>query len=186
MTKAEFLRAEYETLRKEIEQSKDRIFKTLILGVTLVPTAQFLGEKHKIDILLLGMPLLVLVLALIFLAENQAIMRCGRYILLRIEPTVDEDGGWERWLTLSDTFDRRSVDRLLAWSFYLLFALYYAVSVFLATQFAYGTYGPLPRAIVLGLYVVLGLCFGAFLLAKMLVSTTTTSKPVAKPKKATG
>ncbi len=184
MDKADFTRAEFESLRKEIEQSKDRLFKTLILGVTLIPTAQFLGKEHKIGILLLGMPLLVLILALIFLAENHAIMRCGRYILERIEPNLDPPGGWETWLTTADHIEKRSVDRLLVWSFHLLFSLYYVIGVYLAASYARETYGIWPERGCLLAYVPLGLAFAIYFFLTMQVSTTTVAAPTTKDTKA--
>ena len=177
MEPQDFLKIEYESLREEIKDAKDRTFKTLVLGVMAVPATQSLAKVYEIDALALALPLLVLVFALLYLAENHTIMRCGRYIRLHIEPRVPDVTGWETWLTTPDGFEKRSVDRHLKYSFYTLFGVYYAGSIFLAARFAYDSYGMVVCSIVLGIYLGLGIWFTFYLISKILISTTTTREP---------
>jgi hypothetical protein len=172
----QFLRAEYETLRLEIKEAKDRTFKTLVLGVTLVPTAQFLAHTYNIDVLTIAMPLLVLVFGLLYLAENHTMMRCGRYIREHIECRVEGILGWEHWLTTPDLFEKRSVDRLLVRAFYVLFGVYYVVAVFIASRFVALRYGFLPSFVCALVYASVGGWFSFFLVRKMLISTTTSKE----------
>jgi len=172
MDKTEFLKQQYLTLREEIKETKDRIFKTMGFGLVVVPAAHFLSQAYNIDTVTLSMPLLVVVVALIFLAENNALMRCGSYLKDHIESEVEGIIGWEVWLETENNFDRRAVDEYLSYAFYLLFFVYYAGSVFLVAKFALKSYGMLETALLLGAYVAIGIWFVIFLLKNIKTSTT--------------
>lgn len=134
MNQNEFRRLEFETLRREIEISRDLRFKLMTGGTTVVPAAQFLSQKFEIGALSTIIPVLVVVIAVLFIAENNAIMRCGRYIRTEIESNVDGVLGWEHWLESQADFDSRLVDRLVLLSFYALMAVYFAAAVLFAIQ----------------------------------------------------
>jgi hypothetical protein len=68
MDKQEFLKQQYLTLRDEIKETKDRIFKTMGFGLVVVPGSHFLAEAYKVDTVTLSLPILVVVVALIYLA----------------------------------------------------------------------------------------------------------------------
>jgi len=173
MDKHEFMKQQYITLREEVKETKDRIFKTMGFGLVVVPASHFLSQAYKIDTVILSLPILVVVVALIYLAENNALMRCGRYLKLHIEPEIKEVIGWEVWLETRSSYDTRAVDKYLSYAFYLLFLVYFAGSVFLVTRFALQTYGTLTTALLLGTYVAIGIWFVIFLFKNIKISTTT-------------
>ena len=155
MDKADFVKNRFLTLRKEIEDSKNRVFQTMGFGLVVVPGSHFLAQAYKIDTVTLSLPVLVLVVALVYLSENSAIMRCGRYIKLEIEPQFAGVVGWEKWLEVKSSYDTRDVDRHMSYAFYLLFLVYFAGSVFIATRFASSELGLLAAAGLLGTYIAL-------------------------------
>jgi len=95
MEKADFLKAQFETLRDEIKETKARIFWILSMGVILIPAAQTVGARYELGFALLGLPIIIIVYALLYLAENHALMRCGSYIRTQVEEAVPEVIGWE-------------------------------------------------------------------------------------------
>jgi len=171
-----FLELQYQSLREEIRETKARIARILVFGVTVVPAAQFLADAYKIDVVIVSMPLLVVVISFLYLSENHALMRCGRFIRLEIENRIDGVVGWENWLTTPAEYEKRSVDRFVTYSFYLLYFLYFAASVFLACRFTNENFGVLWTAVLLGCYSAIGLWFALYFFRNMQVSTTTRSE----------
>lgn len=149
---------QFQTLRKEVELTKERIFKIIVGGATVVPGAQFLAASFDLGIVTLLMPFLVVIVTLLFLAEMNALMRCGRYIRTEIEPIfkTKEFNGWETWLETHSDIDTRKVDKFVGYSFYILTFFYYIIAVYLASDFAYAIYGIIGLAIALGLYIAVG------------------------------
>src|SRR5216684_8151501 len=173
MNSADFLREQFITLRDEIKESKARIYRTMGFGIVVVPAANFLAQTYRIEVLLLSVPLLVIVVALMYLSENHALMRCGRYIRLQIEPRFHDVLGWEKWLEIPDSFQPRSVDKYVGHSFYILFFVYFAGSVFVADHYMRTEYGMLPAAVLLGLYIAVGVWFLIYLFQNIKISTAT-------------
>ena len=173
MNKQDFLKEQFLTLRKEIEATKSRIFKSLGFGLVIVPTSHFFAKSYKIDTIILSIPILVIVVALIYLSENNALMRCGRYIRLHIEPEIEGVIGWEKFLETPSEIDPRSVDKYLSYCFYLLFFVYFAGSVFLAGRFSLEQYGLTVHSVLLGAYIAIGIWFLTYLLRSIRVSTRT-------------
>ena len=173
MDKAEFTKSEYLTLRKEIEESKNRIFQTMGFGLVVVPGSHFLAQAYKLDTVTLSLPVLVVVVALVYMAELNGIMRCGRYIKHHIETQVQGIVGWEAWLETTNSFHTRSVDKYLSYAFYLLFLVYFVGSVFIATRFALTEFGMIITSVLLGGYVAIGIWFLLFLVKNSPVSTST-------------
>jgi len=182
MDTSDFLREEFVTLRDEIKESKSRMYRTMGLGVFVVPAANLLAQVYKVEILLLTIPLLVVVVALMYLSENHALMRCGRYIRLHIEPHFDVLG-WEKWLETPDSFHPRSVDKYVSYSFYLLFFVYFAGSVFIADRHMRSEYGAVQATILLGFYVAVGVWFLIYLIQNVRVSTVTSIDGHTKAKR---
>ncbi len=168
-----FLKEQFLTLRREIEETKARIFKTLAFGIAVVPAAHYLAKVYDLDIVLFATPLLVIVVALLYLSENHALMRCGRYILREIEPHLEGAVGWETWLEARGSFDPRTVDKLLSVCFYLLYFVYFSGSVFLATRKARAQLGEVTSAALLGTYVAIGIWFLIYLFRNIRTSTRT-------------
>ncbi len=173
MDKHEFLKQQYISLREEIKETKARIFKTLGFGIIAVPAANFLGESYHIDVVILSLPLLVIVLAFLYLSENNAKMRCGRFIRIHIESLFKDIPGWETWLeNPEEEYQTRIVDIYLDACFYILFFIYYVGSVFLETRFSIQNFHLLITAMILGFYVAIGIWFLIHLITHIQVSTT--------------
>jgi len=177
--KATFLKEQYSTLRKEIEQTKSRIFKIVAFGITIVPAAHFVAKDQHLEALNYITPLLVIVVALLYLSENHALMRCGRYIRCEIERHVtaqDKDViGWETWLEANkQRYGTRTVDKFVAYCFHILFIVYFAGSVYLAIQQAETKMAVMGMAALLGVYIAVGIWFLIFLWNNIRTATEAT------------
>jgi hypothetical protein len=172
----EFALQQYLTLREEIKETKERLFKVMTFGIIGVPAANYLSDRFKIPEILLALPALVLIIALMYLAENHGLMRCGRFIRTHVEPRFSDVKGWERWLEESD--ERRSVDRYVAYSFFLLFIVYYVGTAGAAGAYAIRTYEIWQYSALIGLYVSVGVLFLGYLAmnlrTKAVISTDVT------------
>lgn len=158
----EFALQQYLTLREEIKETKERLFKVMTFGIIGVPAANYLSDRFNIPEVLLALPVLVLIIALMYLAENHGLMRCGRFIRTEIEPRYPEVVGWERWLEESD--ERRSVDRYVAYSFFLLFVVYYVGTAVAAGKYAIDNkYSQIEITVLISVYVSVGVLFLAYL-----------------------
>ncbi|MFI5118323.1 MAG: hypothetical protein ACHP8B_16670 [Terriglobales bacterium] len=186
MDKATFLKEQYSTLRKEIENTKSRIFKIVAFGLTIVPAAHFVAQEQKLEALLYITPLLVIVVALLYLSENHALMRCGRYIRCEIERHVTEQDkdviGWETWLEANkQRYGTRTVDKFVAYCFHILFVVYFAGSVYVAIKHALeAKMAVMGMAALLGVYVAVGIWFLIFLLNNIRTATEATDDMPAK------
>src|SRR5689334_13626822 len=128
MTQDEFMKVQFEALRREIDQTKERMHRTLGFGIVGIPAGSYLSNTYQIQPLVIALPVLVVVIALIYLSDNLAVMRCGRYIRLCVEPTVARDQSvmlWEQWLEQPHEFSPRAVDKHVNYGFYLLFLIYF-------------------------------------------------------------
>ena len=142
METGKFIELEYLTLRKEIESSKANMFKLAIGGGTAVPIAQYFAHTYAIGEITLALPLMVVVLVLLFLAENHAVMRAGTYTLQEIEPRILGINGWETWLsTTNKNISTRTVDKLVIVAFSVLASSYFLVSVVLAMRYVDEEFG---------------------------------------------
>ncbi len=173
MDKSQFLLEQYKTLREEIKESKGRIFKLVGFGMFALPAANFFAQVYTLDIITLSLPILVIVIAFLYLSENHAIMRCGRYIRLHIEPKIEDTIGWETWLEENGDLRRRTVDKYVSYCFYLLIFMYYGGSVFVASRFIFEKYGLLYLSILLGFYIGIGVWFLIFFVKSIQISTST-------------
>lgn len=131
MDKNEFLKQHFYTLRDEIKAIKSRSFWIVAMGLFGVPVIMFMAED-KSKFVSLPVPYLVLVIIIMFLAEQNALMRAGRYIRQRIEPNVADTVGWEAWL--ESRADLRLMDRHFFACFILVFFLYYFMAIGNAMQ----------------------------------------------------
>ncbi len=174
MDKDRFLRIQFESLRDEIRDTKSRIFKTIIAGLTVVPAANVLGTAYEVDVVTISLPILVLVIGLVYLSENHALMRCGRYIHDHIETETPDAVGWESWLRAPDAFQKRTTDKLTFQAFYLLYLVYFLGSSWLATSFVTVEYGALQGGILAGAYIAI-LCVSAIYLYRNQRTSTTTA-----------
>ena len=152
-----FIELQYDTLRKEIETSKSNMFKLIIGGSAVIPTAQSIAVTYSIGAITLALPLIVVVLVLLFLAENHAMMRAGTYILEEIESKIEGVKGWETWLSsANENTGKRTVDKLLVFAFSILAASYFIVSVILAARYAHQEFGQQGQYLISSVYIGIG------------------------------
>lgn len=182
MQREEFLKCEYQSLRDEITETKARIFRLAGFGLVGMPAAYYLAQTYQIEVLVLSLPVLICTLVLLYFAESRALMRCGSYIRNNIEPLVfgreKNRGGWESWLAQNPhgEADRRIVDKLVAFFFYLLFLYYYVASVHLASTNARELFGAVGFAVTLAVYVGIGIVFLAFMITNFRFLTQTSGR----------
>jgi len=173
MTKDDFLKMQYEALRQEILSTQRRNLQTLGFGALSIPAASYLAEVHKIPALSLTLPLLILGIALLYLADNHGIMRCGEYIKEYVEKDlVSEDFlGWETWLDKGQEHGTRSTERYTSWCFYLLFLLYFATAVYIAGSYMASNFIRWTAIGVTATYCALGLAVGFHIVQSLRLGT---------------
>jgi len=181
MKREKFLELEYMTLRKEIENSKDRLFKIMVGGATIIPTAQYVVQLLKTEIdniwaIKSLLPFLVIIMILLFLSENNSLMRCGWYIREHIEPQITPKiHGWENWLEQEMEPSIRLVDRFVITGFYLLSACYYVGTAVIAAHALCAQWN-INIALCLVPYLVIALLIVRFLLKNVRVTTKGSKK----------
>ncbi len=86
MNKDDFLLQQFITLRDEIKAIKARSFWIVVMGLFGVPIIMYLAESlPSAEFLTPMIPYVVLIVIVIFIAEQSALMRAGRYIRRRAE-----------------------------------------------------------------------------------------------------
>ncbi|HPM23813.1 MAG TPA: hypothetical protein PLP66_07890 [Phycisphaerae bacterium] len=129
MTREDYLNHQFATLRREIEGQQTRIFWIIIIGLLGMPALGYFLLSST-TYMWLTLPFFVLVLVILYLAEQNHMIRAGRYIREYIEPEVGFSPTWEAWL--AQHAELRLVDKHFSSCFVVLFFLYY----FLAVVFA--------------------------------------------------
>jgi hypothetical protein len=181
MDRAEFERHQYIALREEVCQTKARIFYIAAIALFVVPGGQYLARTMDAELVLLALPFLVICVALLYLSENHALMRCGRYIRLYVEEPIDDVHGWEEWLESKDSCEPRNVDRYVSYSLYLLLLTYYAASVIIADRAIVKSQAMTSaRYPALGVYLGVGAFFLLFLLRTIRSTTSTSYDPPSR------
>jgi hypothetical protein len=127
-----FLDQQYTALRTEIENAHERAFKIFAASVLVVPTGLSLGAavgSNVLPLIKMLLPLVLLAFYAMYLAQIFSTYRTGLYIQSHIEPSLlDQAQGWESWLS-----DRRyAYDAQVYFAFFLLSAVYYIGTVYLA------------------------------------------------------
>lgn len=130
MKEKDVLMSQFQTLRAEIIATKARLYWTVALGLFGVPTLTYLASDAERYVWLL-VPYSVLILLVVFVSEQNAMMRAGRYIRERIEPHADEFG-WEGWL--EEHAEARIMERHFVACFIVIFFIYYVMTVAMAVQ----------------------------------------------------
>jgi hypothetical protein len=85
------------------------------------------------------MPYFVLLLILSFIAEQNAMMRAGRYIREQVESASGVPLGWEGWLESRPAY--RHMESHFFAAFIIIFFLFYFLSVGMAMQLLWGQAG---------------------------------------------
>jgi len=117
------LRLEYfKTLRQEIKATKARIFIILMAGLIGVPLLVFLTPMGNIYVHILA-PVVVLVLLVLYLAEQTELMRAGRYIRENVE---DADGDWEHWVVANGY---RAAEKQLFAMFVVVCLMFFLITI---------------------------------------------------------
>lgn len=129
MNADEFQRDEFLTLRDEIKSTKARLFWIVTIGLVGVPLLTYLGSRADLYVRML-LPYSVLVLIVLFLAEQSSMMRAGRYIRERIEKEGNRPAGWESWIESRSEF--RLADRHFLACTLIVFFVYYFVTIGMA------------------------------------------------------
>ncbi len=135
MEDKQFAVLQFEALRKEIAATKARLFTTVCLGLVAVPVLTYLSETPGTRFLGPILPFVVLVLTILFVAEENALMRCGRYIRERVESEVEP--GWESWLESQPGL--RLMDKCLFGCFLITFFVFYFASAGMAIEILWTT-----------------------------------------------
>lgn len=164
MDETKFIELQYLALRKEIENSKENMFKLAIGGGAAVPAAQYVAQVYSIGTITMALPLVVVVLVLLFISENNAVMRAGSYVLQEIEGRYAGVRGWETWLMDSSLSDgTRTVDKLVVFAFSVLASSYFVVSVIMAARYALQEFGEKGQYLLSGGYLGIGFILAFFI-----------------------
>ena len=129
MTREDYLTHQFVTLRREIEGQQIRVFWIIMIGLLGMPAVGYFLLAATTPVWLV-LPFFLLVLIILYLAEQNHMVRAGRYIREYIETQVDFSPGWEAWL--AEHAELRLVDKHFSACFIVLFFLYYFVSVVFA------------------------------------------------------
>ena len=126
MDQDESVSHQFKALRHEILARQIRIYWTVVIGLLGMPALTFFAsDAHTLS--MLALPFLVLVIIILFLTEQNAMMRCGRYIREHIEPKLSVDPCWEAWLESRPEY--RMMEKNFVGSFIVVFFLYYFLSI---------------------------------------------------------
>ncbi len=116
------LRRDYfATLRDEIRATKARIFVVLMVSIIGAPLLTFFAMRSESQLLTMIAPLIVMLLLILYLAEQTLLMRAGRYIRDHVE---GKDSDWERWV---GSLGLRSAERQLFALFVILGLFFFTV-----------------------------------------------------------
>ena len=181
----EFLKLQYEALRTEILATQRRAFQLMTAGVLGLPLlSYFIQGQTKNNsatapqttgaaygfVLTMGLPIVVIVIALLYLADNNAIIRAGYFIRTKIERYVPVLG-WEEWLETRTPLTR-GTERHVTIAVYILFLLYYLASVYLSWPAARDQFGAYAAAYVIGTYLLLGAGVAGYFVWQILLTTS--------------
>lgn len=163
---------EYRTLRKEVENTKANIFRTISFGLTGVPGLYFFSQQFDVQEITVPLPFVVLVIGYMYLSENHALMRCGKYIRENLEPLFGHQPGWENWIS-NDERKNRSVDRLLHFAFFAVFIIYFGLTSYIGVHYIREAYSPELSKLGLFTYAGVGAIFLLFFILNLRTSTST-------------
>ncbi len=173
MSEEEFMKQQYLTLREEIRAGKTRLFALLVLATIFIPVVGVLASKLGGPFASASMPFVILVLMFAFLAEQNGIIRAGRYLKDHVEPKLEGMKTWEKWL--AENRNLRDVDRYFFGSFLLVFLLFYVAAASLAVEIVVSDWQEQPRMVysTIAAYGIGGLWFIIVLLRHWTTSTST-------------
>ena len=91
MTREDYLTHQFMTLRREIEGQQIRVFWIIMIGLLGMPAVGYFLLSATTPIWLV-LPFFVLVLIILYLAEQNHMVRAGRYIREYIESASSSAG----------------------------------------------------------------------------------------------
>ena len=122
------LKREYfRTLREEIKETKARIFYIIMLAILGFCTFCYFADSANYYVVAV-VPFAILVLMVLYLTEQNELMRAGRYILENVESGDDE---WEHWVAAHHL---RGPESWFFAFFVIVFLVFYAAALSLAIQ----------------------------------------------------
>jgi hypothetical protein len=192
-----FMLAQFDALRAEILATQRRAFQTMTAGIVGLPILNFIiqaraagpsttGTAQPVEpyiyLLIIGLPVVVIVVALLYLADNNAVIRAGCFIRWEIEPALGcrsghESSGWEYWLE-NNKPATRATERYVTTAVYILFLLYYISAVDLAWSAVSNVFTPFGSSAVRVGYVVFGTVVAVYFVRELLLSTKALEKRV--------
>jgi uncharacterized membrane protein len=131
MEPTDLSKEQFVTLREEIKGIQSRLYWTVIFGLFGIPILTFWAAEAA-NLALLLVPFSVLVLIVLFLAQQSHMMRAGRFIREHIENGAGASLGWEAWLESRSEF--RLMDRHFLACFVVIFFVYYVTTIGMAMQ----------------------------------------------------
>lgn len=129
MDKRDYLAHQFATLRREIEGHQLRSFWIAVIGLLGIPIISYFLLTANLPIWM-ALPFFLLTLIVLFLAQQNHMMRAGRYIREHIETQVDFTPGWEAWIESRPEY--RGMDKQFAGALLVLFFLFYFLLIGLA------------------------------------------------------
>lgn len=119
----------FNSLRKEILNTRSRIFQALLVGIIGAPILTYfaLREDTHVMVLLLA-PIMILMVLILYIAEQASMMQAGRYIKENVE---EGDRDWEHWLSAKRV---HAPEPQLFGTFALICLIFYVILVCLAIQ----------------------------------------------------
>lgn len=175
MSEEEFMKQQYLTLREEIRSGKTRLFMLLVLATIFIPVVGVLASKFGGPFATASMPFITLVLMIAFLAEQNGIIRAGRYLKDHVEPKMQSMKTWENWL--AENGKLRDVDRYFFGSFLLVFLIFYVAGASLAVEAVVDQWPKQSQMVysTVAAYGIGGLWFIIVLLRHWTTSTSTSN-----------
>jgi hypothetical protein len=125
------VKQEFITLRDEIRATRYRLFWIVAMALFGVPILTYVASTAAAFVMLL-VPFSVLALIIVFLSEQNVMMRAGRYIRERIEADPEQKLGWEAWL--ESRSELRLMEKHFVACLVIILFVYYALTIGMAVQ----------------------------------------------------
>jgi hypothetical protein len=129
MDRNEFIMQQSVALRREIESREARSFWIVVVGLLGFPLLSYLLVEAS-DRGCVILPFLVLVLIMLFIAQQNQMMRAGRYVRELLESRLEPSPGQAIWPVSHPELQRP--DRYVSACFIVIFFAYYFLSIAVA------------------------------------------------------
>lgn len=117
--------AYFDTLREEIKETKARIFRIIMVTILGFSAYMFFATSANLHAIAVA-PFAILVLMVLYLTEQNELMRAARYILEKVEASEEH---WERWVA---SHQLRGPERWFFAFFVIVFLVFYATALSVA------------------------------------------------------